>query len=61
MKVDIIATLSALLIAALLLIFPFVNPCTSEDGTACTWTADTSGNERGQSFTDYYGITTFYH
>lgn len=49
-------TIAALLIAATLVVFPFANPCETEDGTACTWNAQTAGNGSGTSFTDYYGI-----
>ena len=60
MKVDIIGAGVAVLIAVTLLIFPFINTCTTEDGAACTWRADITGNHTGQSFTDYYGITLFH-
>lgn len=59
-KIDWPATISALLIAATLVIFPFANPCQSEDAKACTWNASEAGNGNGQSFTDYYGITLFH-
>ena len=60
MKVDIIGAGVAVLIAVTLLIFPFINTCTTEDGAACTWRADITGNHAGQSFTDYYGITLYH-
>ena len=60
MKIDIIGTGAAVLIAVTLLIFPFINTCTTEDGAACTWRANITGNHAGQSFTDYYGITLFH-
>ena len=60
MKIDLIGAGVAVLIAVTLPIFPFINPCTTEDGAACTWRADITGNHAGQSFTDYYGITLFH-
>ena len=60
MKIDIIGAGVAVLLAVTLLIFPFINPCTTEDGAACTWRADITGNHAGQSFTDYYGITLYH-
>ena len=60
MKIDIIGAGVAVLIAVTLLIFPFINTCTTEDGAACTWRANITGNHAGQSFTDYYGITLFH-
>lgn len=59
-RIDWTATIAALGIAATLLIFPFANPCQTEDGTACTWHAETSGNGSGTSFTDFYGVTLFH-
>ena len=59
-KIDWPATITALLITATLAIFPFANPCETEDVKACTWNAQTAGNNTGRSFTDYYGITLFH-
>lgn len=53
-------TLAALLITATLVVFPFANPCQTEDGPLCTWNASESGNGNGRSFTDYYGITIYH-
>ena len=60
MKIDIIGAGAAVLIAVTLFLFPFINTCTTEDGAACTWRANITGNHAGQSFTDYYGITLFH-
>lgn len=59
-KIDWIATISALAIVAGLLVFPFANPCQTEDGTACTWHADAAGNGAGSSFTDFYGVALYH-
>lgn len=48
-------TLAALLITATLVVFPFANPCQTEDAQVCTWNAHTQGNGAGTSFTNYYG------
>lgn len=45
-----------LVFTAILVVFPFVNPCTTESATACTWDAAAQGNGTGWTFTDYYGI-----
>jgi len=55
-KIDWRATSAAIAILTMLTLFPFVNPCETEDGTACTWDAQTTGNGAGSSFTDYYGV-----
>lgn len=55
-KIDWRSTIAALAIFIGLAVFPFANTCESEDGTACTWRADTQGNNSGTSFTDYYGL-----
>ncbi len=59
-KVDVVSTVAAVLIAGLLLIFPFINPCEAEDSTVCTWNADTRGNGEGHSFTNYYGVSIYH-
>ena len=59
-EVNVIGAVSAALIAALLLVFPFINPCETEDGTACTWNAAEQGNGRGHSFTNYYGVNLYH-
>lgn len=43
-----------------LLVFPFVNPCTAEDGKVCTWNAQERGNGKGTSFTNFYGATLYH-
>lgn len=53
-------TIAALLITATFVVFPFANPCQTEDSALCTWTASESGNGTGRSFTDYYGITIYH-
>lgn len=53
-------TVAAALIAIALPVFPFVNPCETEDAPVCTWHADTAGNGTGSSFTDFYGITLYH-
>ena len=54
------ATMSAAFIAVALLVFPFANPCETEDGTACTWNADAQGNGTGHSFTNFYGVNIYH-
>lgn len=41
----------------LVLAIALTTPCEYEDSTNCTWTAELQGNNLGQSFTDFYGIT----
>lgn len=53
-------TIAAIGIVLMLLVFPFVNPCQSEDGLACTWSAQEQGNGIGINFTDFYGVTLFH-
>lgn len=59
-KIDWRSTTAAIGIVVLLLVFPFANPCQSEDGTACTWHAASHGNGAGSSFTDFYGVTLYH-
>ena len=59
-NIDVVGTVAAVLIALLLILFPFINPCETEDGTACTWNAAEQGNGRGYSFTNYYGVNLYH-
>lgn len=59
-RTDYVGAGVAVLLAATLPVFPFINPCTTEDSTACTWRADITGNHAGQSFTNYYGVTLYH-
>lgn len=49
-------TVAAALLAVALPVFPFVNPCETEDARVCTWHADAAGS----SFTDFYGLTLYH-
>lgn len=60
-KINYFALIPAILITLGLAVFPIFNPCDTEDARACTWNASTQGNGQGNSFTDYYGLTTIYH
>ena len=53
-------TVAAALLAVALPVFPFVNPCESEESRVCTWRADAAGNAAGSSFTDFYGLTLYH-
>lgn len=59
-NIDVRGTVAAILLAIALPVFPFVNPCETEDAAVCTWHADTAGNAAGASFTDFYGITLYH-
>ena len=59
-KVDWPSTAFAALILLVLLVFPFANPCETEDAAVCTWNSQTSGNGSGTSFTDFYGIGIYH-
>lgn len=56
-RIDWPGTVAAVALAVALPVFPFVNPCETEDARVCTWHADTAGNAAGASFTDFYGLT----
>lgn len=43
-----------------LALFPFFNPCTTENAVACTWHAAERGDGTGWTFTDYWGAVTLY-
>ena len=57
-KVDWRATIAAAATVIVVCGFPLVNPCSAEDGVACTWNAQEAGNGVGSSFTDFYGLFT---
>ena len=59
-NVDYLGVVACALIVLAAIIFPFANPCTAEDGIACTWKAEQHGNGAGSSFTDYYGLTIYH-
>lgn len=59
-KIDWPATIAAIVIVAGLIIFPFANPCETEDAPVCTWNAAESGNGEGRSFTNFYGLTLYH-
>lgn len=59
-NIDKAGTVAAVLIVLFLLIFPWVNPCTEEDGRVCTWNAQEQGNGTGYSVTDFYGVTIYH-
>lgn len=59
-NIDVIGMVCAVLITLGLLIFPFINPCTAEDGTVCTWNAAEQGNGQGHSFTNFYGVNIYH-
>lgn len=59
-NIDWPGTVAAALLAVALPVFPFVNPCETEDAPICTWHADTAGNGEGRSFTNFYGITLYH-
>lgn len=55
-KIDWPAVIVAIILAVTMLVFPFANPCQTEDGAVCTWHADIQGNGQGESFTNFYGL-----
>lgn len=59
-RIDWPGTVAAALLAVALPVFPFVNPCETEDARVCTWKSDTAGNAAGSSFTDFYGLTLYH-
>lgn len=59
-NIDWPGTVAAALLVVALPVFPFVNPCETEDARVCTWSADTAGNAAGSSFTDFYGLTLYH-
>lgn len=59
-RIDWPGTVAAALLAIALPVFPFVNPCETEDAAVCTWHADTAGNGEGLSFTNFYGLTIYH-
>lgn len=59
-NIDVRGTVAAILLAIALPVFPFVNPCETEDARLCTWSADAAGNAAGSSFTDFYGLTLYH-
>lgn len=59
-RIDWLGTVAAALLAVALPVFPFVNPCETEDARVCTWHADAAGNAAGSSFTDFYGLTLYH-
>ena len=59
-NIDWPGTVAAALLAVALPVFPFVNPCETEDAAVCTWHADTAGNGVGLSFTNFYGLTIYH-
>lgn len=59
-SIDKVGTVAAVLIALLLVFFPILNQCQTEDSTACTWNAAEQGNGRGHSFTNYYGVNLYH-
>ena len=59
-SVDWFGAIAALFLVLFLLFFPLLNPCQTEDGTACTWIAAEQGNGRGHSFTNFYGVNIYH-
>lgn len=59
-NVDWFGTIGAILLVLFLVLFPIINQCETEDGTACTWNAATHGNGKGHSFTNFYGVNIYH-
>lgn len=59
-KAEIATFVGVLLVALTFLVFPFVNPCETEDAALCTWNALDHGNGIGSTFTNFYGIIIYH-